>query len=115
MDNDDATRGGAGRGRRYELWLYFGNWTGEPGMGSPEQVARDYGVEFERLQGGAGVVAVWHGASETDAVYEAWETVRMGGVERVEVREKGGGLVGTWTHAGEPDDEGFDTLWVPGS
>ena len=112
MGNTEATEGGAGRGR-YELWVHFGNWTGEPGMGTPGQVAEDYGLEYERFEGGAGVVSVWDGASETDARYEGWELVRAGGVARVEVRAARGALVGTWSHSGQPDDDGFDTLWTP--
>ena len=39
-------------------------------MGTPGQVAEDYGLEYERFEGDAGVVAVWEGASRTDARYE---------------------------------------------
>src|SRR5439155_10706345 len=66
-----------------------------------EQVARDYGVEYARLEAEAAVVALPAGASETDSVYEGWEVVRMGGLVRVEVR-LGGKLVGTWDHSGVP-------------
>src|SRR4051812_45141209 len=45
------------------FWLSFGDWSGE-GMGTAEQVARDYGVEYARMEGEAGVVAVWDGATE---------------------------------------------------
>jgi hypothetical protein len=96
---------------RYELWLYFGDWTGE-GMGSAEQVARDYVVEFDRREGEARVVVLHAGASESDAEYEGWEIVRMGGVERVEVR-LGGEVVGTWTQSGEPDEDGFARYGCP--
>ena len=69
MGNTESTEGGANRGR-FELWVHFGNWSGEPGMGTPDQVAEDYGLEYERFEGDAGVVAVWEGASRTDARYE---------------------------------------------
>jgi len=79
MDNDEATKGGDGRGR-FELWLYFGDWTGE-GFDGPEQVAEAYAVDYDRAEGDARVVAVWDGATALDARHDGWEAVRMGGVE----------------------------------
>src|SRR4051794_2418101 len=111
MDNDERERRLSEATEWYELWLYFGDWTREGFAGTAEQVAADYGVDFDRMEGEAGVLELPRG-SRSDAEYEGWETVRMGGVLKVEIRDRGE-LVGTWDHSGEPDEDGFDTRWTP--
>src|SRR5256885_671649 len=98
MENDERERGLSEATERFQLWLYFGDSNGEDFAGTAEQVAADYGVAFHRMEGEAGVLELPR-ASRSDAEYEGWETVRMDGVLKVEVRDRGG-LVGTWDHLG---------------
>jgi hypothetical protein len=68
-------------------------------------------VCFDRMEAGPAWSCSTTARASSRPAYEGWEMVRMGGVERVEVR-LGGQLVGAWTHTGEADEEGFDTVWI---
>ena len=75
MDNTKHEPRGAGR--RYELWLFFGDWNEEGFAATPEQVAADYGVEFERAEGDAassrcGRARLRQTLSTTDGKWSAW-------------------------------------------